>query len=229
MKSSRGSNGIRGLTNLGLLGLILVIAVASGSGCGGSSGSGSSADPNLVAFVTSVEGTGNLSSWSDAGDQIGLAAGDAICQARAEAGKLSGSFVAWLSDADDDAYCRVQNLEGKKLANCGQPELPTAAGPWVRVDGLPFAGTIDQMLKPNYRIFTPVHFDEFGNPFPIGILDLATCHDFSFVPAQRDVRQRLRRNSGKRASPPGITRCLSFAGSVVVTLFVAYSLRVSRG
>ena len=34
-------------------------------------------------FVTSVTGTGNLSTWADAGGFTGLDAGDAICQARA--------------------------------------------------------------------------------------------------------------------------------------------------
>src|SRR5690348_6773919 len=45
-------------------------------------------DPNLrYAFVTSTSGSGNLQSWgTDAGGQVGLQAGDAICQARAAAG-----------------------------------------------------------------------------------------------------------------------------------------------
>ena len=34
------------------------------------------------AFVTSTAGNGNLSTWADAGGQAGLAAADAICQAR---------------------------------------------------------------------------------------------------------------------------------------------------
>ena len=61
-----------------------------------------------VAFVTSVLGAGDLSSWEDAVavGAHGVEAGDAVCQARALAAGLAnpGDFVAWLSDIDDDAY-----------------------------------------------------------------------------------------------------------------------------
>jgi hypothetical protein len=69
----------------------------------------------------------------DAG--TGLEAADAICQSRAEAGGLNGTFRAWLSDDDDDAYCRIHGLSGKKAENCGQGSLPDFAGNWVRTDG----------------------------------------------------------------------------------------------
>jgi hypothetical protein len=95
-----------------------------------------------VVFVTSVTGDGNLGSWADAGGNTGLAAGDAICQARANAAGLTGTFVAWLSDDNNDAYCRVHNLTGKKASNCGQGSLPESAGPWVRTDGFPFGPMI---------------------------------------------------------------------------------------
>jgi len=84
---------------------------------------------NNVVFVTYVSGSGNLDSWPDAGGQTGTAAGDAICQARAAAGGLANpsQFRAWLSDQNDDAYCRIHNLTGKKSANCGMATLPVAA------------------------------------------------------------------------------------------------------
>jgi hypothetical protein len=99
-------------------------------------------------FVTSVSGTGNLHSWPDAGGQSGVAAGDAICQARAAAGGLSnpGLYVAWLSDGTTDAYCHLHNLTGTKAANCGQGTLPAAAGPWLRTDGKPWAGDVTPMV-----------------------------------------------------------------------------------
>ncbi|HEX7318727.1 MAG TPA: hypothetical protein VF399_00005, partial [bacterium] len=53
----------------------------------------------------------------------------------------------------DDAYCRVHNLTGKKSANCGQPALPASAGPWVRMDGFPFGGPIDNILSPNGIVY----------------------------------------------------------------------------
>jgi hypothetical protein len=117
-----------------------------------------------VVFVTSVTGDGNLGSWADAGGNTGLAAGDAICQARAVAAGLTGTFVAWLSDDNNDAYCRVHNLTGKKASNCGQGSLPASAGPWVRTDDFPFGPRIDQILSPNGVVYTPLRFDEFGDP-----------------------------------------------------------------
>ncbi|MDH3258803.1 MAG: hypothetical protein OEM19_05000, partial [Deltaproteobacteria bacterium] len=144
--------------------LLLATALFScGGGDGGGSGVITPSEPNVV-FVTSVTGDGDLGSWADAGGNTGLAAGDAICQARAVAAGLTGTFVAWLSDDNDDAYCRVHNLTGKKADNCGQATLPVDAGPWVRTDSFPFGPTIDQILNPNGVVYTPVKFDEFGDP-----------------------------------------------------------------
>jgi hypothetical protein len=123
-----------------------------------------------VAFTTSTAGNGNLSSWgNDAGGKTGLAAGDAICQARAAAGQLVGAFTAWLSDSHDDAYCRIHGLTGKKSAQCGQATLPTWAGPWIRMDGFPFGETIGQIVDSAWyapsstKVYSAPRFDEFGN------------------------------------------------------------------
>ena len=93
------------------------------------------------AFVTTEFNTGNLSTWSEAGGNSGLAAGDAICRTEATAANLPDptNYVAFLSDSNNDAYCRLHGLSGKKANNCGQATLPTFAGPWIRPDGLPFA------------------------------------------------------------------------------------------
>lgn len=125
-------------------------------------------DSHRVVFGTSVAGTGDLETWPDADGAVGLAAGDAICQARAAAGGLDnpGNFVAWLSASSDDAYCRVHNLSGKVDVNCGQAQLPAAAGPWVRTDGFPLAGTIDQWIHPNNVMLTAIRYDEFGVELP---------------------------------------------------------------
>jgi hypothetical protein len=120
--------------------------------------------PNQV-FVTSVKGNGDLGSWPDAGERTDLEAGDAICQARAEAAQLPGSFRTWLSDDNNDAYCRIHNLSGKKSANCGQDVLPASAGPWVRTDGFPFGARIDRLIE-NGEVFSPLRLDEFGNSIP---------------------------------------------------------------
>ena len=125
----------------------------------------------LKAFVTSTSGTGDLNSWTDAGGASGLAAGDAVCQARATAGGLLGTYKAWLSTSTIDAYCHIQGYTGTIAANCGQGALPVAAGPWVRTDGYPFADTIDKLVN-NGQIYTPVRYDETGtlvlNPYFTG-------------------------------------------------------------
>lgn len=117
-------------------------------------------------FVTSVTGNGNLSTWPDAGGQSGLAAGDAICQARAVAAGLpnASGYRAWLSSAAADAYCRLHGFSGQRAANCGQPSLPAAAGPWRRRDGLPFGEAITELLPPDQLVYFPVRQDEFGAP-----------------------------------------------------------------
>jgi hypothetical protein len=123
-------------------------------------------ESHRIVFVTSVHGTADLGSWEDAGGNTGLAAADAICQARAAAGGLSNpeEFVAWISDSSDDAFCRIHGMTGKKSDNCGQGTLPMAAGPWLRTDGYPFAPHIENLLAPGNVVYTPPWRDEFGDP-----------------------------------------------------------------
>ncbi len=118
-----------------------------------------------VAFVTSVSGNGDLSTWADAGSNTGLAAGDVICQARADAAGLSNAdnFIALLSDSNDDVYCRLTGFSGKKADMCGQASLPTDAGPWVNILGENFAAALPEMLNPNHQVYRPLNYDEFGD------------------------------------------------------------------
>jgi hypothetical protein len=143
--------------------VLLLVLITALAGCGGSGSDAPPAPPTtLIAFATSVSGTGDLSTWTDAGGASGVPAGDNICQALATAAGLSGTFKAWLSDSTTDAYCHVQGYTGKVGANCGQASLPVAAGPWVRTDGYPFAPTIDKLVN-NGQVFTPVAYDQGGN------------------------------------------------------------------
>lgn len=152
-----------------LIALMLVLAHATHVQAG---------SDHRIAFVTSVTGTGDLSSWADAGGNTGLAAGDAICQARASAAGLanSGNFVAWLSDSSDDAYCRIHGLSGTKADNCGQAELPVSAGPWLRTDGFPFSDDIGGLTTFGPEVFTPLQIDEFGELVPDSIIATGTFH-----------------------------------------------------
>ena len=116
------------------------------------------------AFVTSVSGTGLISSWPEAGGLGSHAGADAVCRARAAAGGLANAttYRAWLSSASTDAYCHVQGLSGKKAAGCGGSSQP--AGPWYQVGGiLPMTGSLADLTDPEGVIFRGVHLDEFGN------------------------------------------------------------------
>ena len=123
---------------------------------------------SLHAFATSTVGTGEMHSWAEVVDTNleGLAAADGVCQVRATAANLTdpGTYVAWLSDRNDDAYCRLFGLSGKKADNCGLDALPTGAGPWLRTDDVPFAATIEQALADNL-VYSSPNVDETGNRF----------------------------------------------------------------
>jgi len=152
-----------------VLALTLPFAVLFIVHCGNGGGNGGNgSDVQKTAFYTSTSGNADLSSWPEVSGSglTGLAAADAICQARADAAGLSGTFVAWLSDDNDDAYCRVHGLTGKKSANCGQTQLPATAGPWFRTDGTPFADQID-LLTNSSVIYSPMRNNEFGSSFDI--------------------------------------------------------------
>jgi len=92
------------------------------------------AAPNVV-FVTSTTHSGNLG---------GVSGADAICQARAAAAGLAGTFVAYLTSGSTGAYQRVSGGAG-----------------WVRTDGRPVTSDHTSML--NGFMYHPIRLDEFGN------------------------------------------------------------------
>jgi hypothetical protein len=102
-------------------------------------------EPGALAFLTTVKGSGKLSTWADAGGESGIDAGDEVCRARAEAAflPLPESFVAWLSDGAEDAKDRV-----------------TVDGPFVRVDGFLFAASEAAMLGNDADIRTGLNVTE---------------------------------------------------------------------
>jgi hypothetical protein len=124
------------------------------------------------AFVTSITVTGNLGDSADAGGATGIAAGDTICQARAEAAGLpnSANFKAWLSDGTIDAKDRF-----------------TSDGPWVRIDGVKLAENVTDLSDGG--LFTSINVDETGNYMPAnyawtgtdntGLKTTETCSDWT--------------------------------------------------
>lgn len=119
------------------------------------------------AFVTSVSGTGDLGSWPDAGSATGLAAGNAICRARATAAGLPNAttYRAWLSSDTTDAYCHLRGQSGVKGACTGG--APLAAGPWYLANGITnFTGSLDELTSNDPVLYRPVLRDEFDDVLP---------------------------------------------------------------
>ena len=128
-----------------IAGSLALVALAARPAAGGS---------NLDMFTTSGTGTGDLRSWSVLTEEYedGLEAGDAICAyyaavagpTRAPSTEGIPTYRAWLSTTATDAYCHVQGLAGKMATNCGGFGGP--AGPWIRRDGVPFSGPLDELV-----------------------------------------------------------------------------------
>jgi hypothetical protein len=125
------------------------------------------------AFVTSVSGTGDLGSWPDAGSATGLAAGNAICRARAALAGLPNAttYRAWLSTDSTDAYCHLRGQSGEKSAGCSGA-TPLGAGPWYLVNGIThFTFSLNDLVGSVFtsapgKIIRPALWDEFGNDLP---------------------------------------------------------------
>ncbi len=98
-----------------------------------------------LAYVTVATGTGDLSSWADAGGATGLEAADAVCQAEATHAGFVGTFKAWLSDSYHDARDRIG----------------TDSGPWLRTDGFPFTSSMTSLLTEN-EVLVPLQYDTGG-------------------------------------------------------------------
>jgi hypothetical protein len=90
--------------------------------------------PNVV-FVTSTQHRPSALG--------GLEGADAICQMRADAAGLDGTYRAWLSTSDTDAKNRLAGARG-----------------WVRPDGSPFARDLAQIVAGGF--YYPPMLDEHG-------------------------------------------------------------------
>jgi hypothetical protein len=93
------------------------------------------AGPQNLVFVTSTEQAG--------GDLGGLSGADSICNDRAAAAGLPGTYVAWLSTATTDAIDRLGDARG-----------------WKRVDGQPFADSTAKLAAG--EVYYPPNLTETG-------------------------------------------------------------------
>ncbi len=139
-----------------------------------------------IAFTTSTTFTGALG---------GLAGADAACNTAATNANLPGTYVAWLSDNTNDAFCRVQGKSGKKIDNCNAVTAP-AAGPWVRVEtaAVPrkqFAPTIDKLTSGDREVYYPPVYNENGVEVTVsqrvwtgtdenGVVAANTCNNWTY-------------------------------------------------
>jgi hypothetical protein len=90
-------------------------------------------------------------------------AADRECKARASAVGLPGHYVAWLSTSTQNARDRLGAAPG-----------------WVRLDGLPFADSIDSLTTLN-RVLYPIQLDETGNAGG-GLVFTGTADSGTLVP-----------------------------------------------
>lgn len=144
-------------------------------------------DPNLV-FVTSTASTGNLG---------GIAGADALCQGRAAAAGLVGTYRAWLSTSTTSALARIGTASG-----------------WIRRDGKPFARTQADLLAG--RHLYPVRLTETGADVGVsdffqstnasGALSGGTCGDWTLADSS-SVRTGRTSGVGSLFSQGSSTTC----------------------
>ena len=107
-------------------------------------GDGCTADcksENKIAFVTSETYTGNLG---------GLAGADAKCQALAQAAGLPGTYMAWVSDANNSPSTRFTKSNT----------------PYVRVDGVVIANNWNDLV--DGTLLAPLNKTESNGAVPLG-------------------------------------------------------------
>lgn len=119
-------------------------------------------------FTTSASGAGAFEEWAAATGSglVGMDAADLVCQSAASGAGLpnAGTYVAWISDSQNDAYCRAHGLYGTKDDDCGASGgLPTTAGPWLRTDGQLFGGDLPGIVDDG-EVYRPVELDANGSP-----------------------------------------------------------------
>jgi hypothetical protein len=115
-----------------------------GPACAGCVGGG----PYNYAFVTSKTYSPGTAYIAGAQTFASLADADQICNDRARAAHVPGTFVAWLSDSGHRALDRLRTPAG------------APAGGWVRLDLRPFATSVEALV--GGQVLFPLRLDETG-------------------------------------------------------------------
>jgi hypothetical protein len=114
--------------------------------------------PNArLAFFSEASGSGDLSSWADAGGGAAIEAGDAICRAGAYAAELplAQTYKAWLSTSTKNARDRFE-----------------FDGPIYRFDGVLISMSVAQLSSG--LLEAPIQFDQFATFGPLAFEDVWT-------------------------------------------------------
>lgn len=88
---------------------------------------------------------------------ISLAEADQACT-QSKPAKIA-EVVAWFSDSNNDAICRLLNKSGKISNNCNDTDIDWTQGPWVRADGYIVAETLQDLAR---SVLAPVLLDAEG-------------------------------------------------------------------
>ena len=149
---------IRRALRVWLLAVVGLMAIVSPLSCGGDelgsgrdAGSADGSRHDAGSEDGNADRTTRTSDWNfmfvtsmSYGPIFGsVEAADAVCNAAALSAGLGGTFRAWLSTQAVGARDRLQGARG-----------------WIRVDGIPFADSIDDIV--NGRLFSPPWIDENG-------------------------------------------------------------------
>lgn len=154
---------------------VIAAVDAQGEGADSVETSGRPASSKIM-FATSSTHTGNLG---------GIAGANTICQTRATAAALGGSFRAYISTTQIDAVCNILGLTGQWAANCNLPYPPTldTTAPVFNRGGQNLATNLFVLVNsnsgantcgPGLAICNAVGFDEAASPVAAPVRSITT-------------------------------------------------------
>lgn len=157
------------------------------------------------------ERAGKLAYITETEPNITLTDADAACAQSAP--KETSSVVAWFSDADSDAICRLIGGSGRIAENCNQTSIDWSIGPWVRPDGYVVAERLEDLTQ---GLLAPISLGPDGSFAAPGGAEIVRTDTYSTGAAVVAAGQCITgsRNSTSTAWTQSATRsCASFVNS----------------